>query len=71
MKHSSFIILLIFIISACTSNPFFGDDAAKDKHMVRGKVLLEHGDSHEDIYIWLENLNISARSSPCVKCFLT
>ncbi|MEE9117058.1 MAG: hypothetical protein V3U02_00505 [Calditrichia bacterium] len=63
MKHSSFFIILIFIISACTSNPFFGDDAARDKHIVKGKVLLEYGDSTEDIYIWLENLNISTRTN--------
>lgn len=63
MKHSSFLIALIFIITACTSNPFFGDDDAGDIHIVRGKVLLEYGDSPEDIYIWLENLNFSTRTN--------
>jgi hypothetical protein len=63
MKHSSFFIVLIFIITACTSNPFLDDDAARDKYIVRGKVLLEYGDSPEDIYVWLENLNISTRTN--------
>jgi len=63
MKHFFCFIILIFIISGCTSNPFLSDDAARDKHIVRGKVLLEHGDSPEDIYIWLEDLNISTRTN--------
>ncbi len=63
MKHSLYFIILIFIIMACTNNPFFGDDPASDKHIVRGKVLLETGDSSEDIYVWLEKLNISTRTN--------
>ena len=63
MKYSSCFLVLIFIFPACTSNPFFSDDAARDKHIVRGKVLLEYGDSPEDIYIWLEKLNISTRTN--------
>lgn len=63
MKHFFYFIILIFIISGCTSNPFLSDDAARDKHIVRGKVLLEQGDSPEDIYVWLEDLNISTRTN--------
>ena len=54
-------IALVFL--TCTYNPFYSEDAAKDFHLVRGKVLLEDGDSHDNVYVWLEELNISARTN--------
>ena len=51
------------IFSTCTYNPFYSEDAAKDFHLVRGKVQLEDGDSHSNVYVWLEELNLSARTN--------
>ncbi len=59
MKYSYFLIILVFISNSCTDNPFFGNDTAKDKHVVSGKVLPASDDSPENIYVWLEQLNIS------------
>ena len=63
MKYSSFLIFLVFINNSCTDNPFYGNDTAKDTHVVSGKVLPESGDSPENIYVWLEQLNISTRTN--------
>lgn len=53
---------ITLVISTCTYNPFYSEDAAKDFHLVRGKVLLEDGDSHNNVYVWLEELNLSTRT---------
>jgi len=63
MKYSSFLLFVILFITACTNNPFFDDNEAQDTHIVRGKVLLESGESPNDIYVWLEKLNISTRTN--------
>lgn len=59
------LLLLVFstlFFAMCTYNPFYSEDAAKDFHLVRGKVQLEDGDTHDNVYVWLEELNLSART---------
>jgi len=63
MRYSSFFLFVFLIIAACTNNPFFVVNTARDTHIVRGKVLLESGESPKDIYVWLEKLNISTRTN--------
>jgi hypothetical protein len=54
---------IVFIFSVCTYNPFYSEDAAKDFHLVKGKIQLADGDSNDNIYVWLEELNLSARTN--------
>jgi hypothetical protein len=63
MKYLSIFIFLIFINNSCTDNPFFDDNTAKDTRVISGKVLTESGDAPENIYVWLEQLNISTRTN--------
>jgi len=51
------------IFSVCTYNPFYSEDAAKDFHIVKGKIRLADGDSNDNIYVWLEELNLSTRTN--------
>ncbi len=62
MRPISLLVFALFLFVSCTSNPFFGDDTARDTHVVRGKVLLDSAGSSADIYVWLEQLNISTRT---------
>jgi hypothetical protein len=65
IKIKLFILLILnaFVFSTCTYNPFYSEDTAKDFQLVRGKVVLEDGDPHENVYVWLEELNLSARTN--------
>lgn len=56
--------LLLSLIISCTNNPLFGDnDTAQDKHVISGRILLNDGTQPSDIYIWIEDVNISARTN--------
>jgi hypothetical protein len=57
------LISIALVFSTCTYNPFYSEDAAKDFHLVRGKVQLQDGDSNDNVYVWLEELNLSARTN--------
>lgn len=63
MKYAFLFVSLLFFCSSCTDNPFFDDNSAEDKRILTGKVLLNSGESPENIYVWLEDLNISTRTN--------
>jgi len=57
-------ILLLSLIISCTNNPLFGDkDTAQDKRVISGRILLNDGTQPDDIYVWIEDLNISDRTN--------
>ena len=63
IKCYPYFLILLALGFSCTDNPFFGgQDGALDKHLVRGKVMLSDGKSPENIYVWLDSLNISTRT---------
>jgi hypothetical protein len=66
MKKFILLIILapsVLMFPACTYNPFYSEDAAKDYQLVRGKVQLQDGDSPDNVYVWLEQLNLSTRTN--------
>ena len=63
MKNTIFLLIVLIFYGSCTENPFFEDDSTQDKKVLRGKVLLDSGETPDDIYVWLEQLNISTRTN--------
>jgi hypothetical protein len=63
MKYFLLLLFLLIFNFSCTDNPFFDDDAAEDRKILTGKVLLNSGETPQDIYVWLEELNISTRTN--------
>jgi hypothetical protein len=66
MDNMKQVILIIFIscllFQRCTNNPLFSDDGkATDKHIVTGSLSLSDGSSPLDAYVWVQDLDISAR----------
>lgn len=59
---SIFSVAIIFIILwRCTENPFFKEDVIIKK-TIRGKVELSDQMTPNDVYVWLQGFDISARS---------
>lgn len=57
--------LILFLISVslislmCTSNPIFEDRDSSSKQTVKGRIQLSDGASPDNVFVWLEGLNIS------------
>ncbi len=61
--YSLLIIGVVFLVK-CTGNPFWDDDIdSSDKLTVTGNVEMNDGSVPEDIYVWLEGLNVSASTN--------
>jgi len=56
-----FICYWLIYFFDCTENPFGGEDKISG-NSIRGKIQLENNSNPGNVYIWLEVLNISARS---------
>lgn len=53
----------IFFIASCIENPFVKNNINEDKNRILfGKVILDDESNHSDIFIWLEQFNLSTRS---------
>ncbi len=62
----------IFLILSCTSNPFFDNKVESGgNRTVRGTVQLMDGAPAENVFVWLEGFNISARTDKTGKFKLT
>jgi len=58
------IIIISFFIVACTNNPLFDEDtSAQDKYVLRGKIALDDGSSPGDLFVWMEELDLSTRTN--------
>lgn len=57
-KLTLFPILLLFLIS-CTSSPVGNDTISQGRRSMSGKVILDANSSPENIFVWLEEFNIS------------
>lgn len=53
-------IIIILYLNSCTENPYFEDkiDVQKNR-IIKGKVNLGYGAIPNNVYIWLEGLNLS------------
>ena len=73
-KTSVYIPLLAILTLAfsCTSNPFFDNKVDSNvKRSVKGTVRLNDGEVPENIYVWLEGFNLSARTDRTGKFKIT
>ena len=62
--NSYVIPLLNFLLSAllfqCTSNPFFNDSIEQlNRLVVKGEIRLNDSQTHDNIFVWLEGLEIN------------
>jgi len=48
---------VLFLFSACESNPFFGTDKIPDRK-ITGKVSAQFLENHGDVYVWLEGADL-------------
>lgn len=54
------IINILFLLNHCTKNPFSNDDNNKiKKEKIKGKVILSDGVTPDNIFVWLEEFNLS------------
>ena len=53
-----FLLLSIFIFSACTGNPFSDNEISPGTRRITGKVEAGNNQSPEGVYVWLEGFDI-------------
>ena len=57
------LVALSLVFLTCTSNPFFEDEQQTfDRHNISGTIRLQDATPPEDIYVWIENLDVYAFS---------
>jgi|GEM_PF-386903 len=61
-RFSPFFLWIVFIFSACESNPFFGKDKIPNR-TISGQVILDKVESypngnHDGVFVWVEGLEI-------------
>jgi len=54
----NFLLLSIFIFSACTGNPFSDNEISPGNRQISGKVEVSDNQNPEGVYVWLEGFDI-------------
>lgn len=62
MKTYILFPVLLVLLSSCTSNPFGDDGISEGRRSMSGRVLLDDESGLEDVYVWLEDFDISTRT---------
>ncbi len=65
------LLLSGFVFSACTSNPFGDAGIQPPKRVIRGQVRLSDGAPPDDVYVWLEQVNMGTRTDSLGRFELT
>jgi hypothetical protein len=57
--HFPIALILIFAAESCTTNPLFDDEKnTYDRHVISGAVTLQDDRIPNNIYVWMEDLNL-------------